>query len=233
MFKFLIPSEPVVLRSPDVARLRSFYSDVLDVCFREDLAGYLVSGSARWVIDDIVAATSAEPTGEIVATGLVDDLDEAAATLAPAGAFVGDAVTLADGSRRATFTDPDGNLVALVQVGKAIVCDIRDVAVRHVSRGVSCGGPFALITVDFVPTAGELRVVSTADRDKLPDYAVAAAVEGMRKVLGESAVEVTFTDGCWHEVDSAERHFTEAGRMAVTNALIRQHFSLSEALPPV
>ena len=226
MFKFLIPPKPVVLRSPDVARLRSFYQDVLDVCFREDRAGYLTSASARWVIDDIVAAASAEPSGEIVATGLVDALDEAAAELAYAGAFLGDAVTLVDGSRRATFADPDGNLVALVQLGKAIVGEIRDVAVRHVSRGVSCGGPFALITVDFVPTVGEFRAVSTADSDKLPDHAVAAAVEGIRKKLGESSVEVVFTDGYWHEVDSAERHFTEAGRMAVTNALVRQHFSL-------
>lgn len=226
MFKFLIPPAPVVLRSPDVARLRSFYRDVLDVCFREDQAGYLISASARWVVDDIVAAASAEPSGEIVATGLVDDLEEAATELARAGAFLGDAVTLADSSRRATFTDPDGNLVALVQIGKAIIGEIRDVTVRHVSRGVSCGGPFAIITVDFVPTAGEFRAASTADTDKLPDYAVAAAIEGIRKTLGESPVEVTITDGYWHEVDSAERHFTDAGRMAAANALIRQHFSL-------
>ncbi|NUP47423.1 MAG: hypothetical protein HOW97_08920, partial [Catenulispora sp.] len=44
--------------------------------------------------------------------------------------------------------------------------------------------------------------------------------------LGDASVEVTFTDGYWHAVDSAERHFTEAGRMAVANALVRQHFSL-------
>lgn len=226
MFKFLLPPEPVVLRSPDVARLRSFYKDVLDVSFREDWAGYLISASARWVADDIVAAASAEPSGEVVATGLVDDLGEAATELAHAGTFLRGAVTLADGSRRATFADPDGNLVALVQVGEAIVGEVRDVAVRHVSSGVGCGGPFAVITVDFVPTAGEFRAVSTADSDRLPDYAVAAAVKGIREALGPWSVEVTFTDGYWHEVDSAERHFTEAGRMAVTNALIRQHFSL-------
>ncbi|MEV0372531.1 hypothetical protein AB0I10_22320 [Streptomyces sp. NPDC050636] len=122
---------------------------------------------------------------------------------------------------------------------------VRDVFVKHVCQ-TSCGGPFAIFTMDFEPLPDDgfapvvfdwpvrdqqrnrdLRRGGRYAREWLPEEFVGALENGVRTALGElpegvrAAARCTVTDARWHEVDSHERGFEQAGAMAVREALRR------------
>lgn len=122
---------------------------------------------------------------------------------------------------------------------------VRDVFIKHVCQ-TSCGGPFAIFTMDFEPLPDDEFAPVVFDwpaRDRqhnrgpkhaaryartwLPDEYVQALENGVRTALDglpdglRAAAWCTVTDARWHEVDSHERGFEQAGAMAVREALRR------------
>ncbi|MFC5745212.1 hypothetical protein [Actinomadura rugatobispora] len=115
---------------------------------------------------------------------------------------------------------------------------VRDVHVRYIKNIGACG-PFAVITVDFEPLPDgvtEFDFVNLVDEADLPPEFAEAVADGIRReLLGDVdyewekplpqagpdalAVQVALTDARWHEVDSGERGFRRAGRLAVRTAL--------------
>ncbi|AJT68407.1 hypothetical protein T261_6805 [Streptomyces lydicus] len=122
---------------------------------------------------------------------------------------------------------------------------VRDVRIFHVCQS-GCGGPFAIVTVDFEPLPDDEFAPVVFDwpvrdrlqnrdpsggrrypREWLPDDLAQALERGVRAALGElpegvrAAAWCTVTKAVWHEVDSHERGFEQAGAMAVREALRR------------
>ncbi|MEU9117165.1 hypothetical protein AB0D04_36790 [Streptomyces sp. NPDC048483] len=122
---------------------------------------------------------------------------------------------------------------------------VRNVEVFHVCQ-TSCGGPFAILTLDFAPLPEDecapvvfdwpvrdrqqnrdLSYNGRYPREWLPDDLAQALEEGVRAALDalpadiRPAVRCTVTKARWHEADSHERGFREAGAMAVQRALQR------------
>ncbi|MEO3825896.1 hypothetical protein [Actinomadura sp. B10D3] len=111
---------------------------------------------------------------------------------------------------------------------------VRDVHV-HYRRNIGGCGPYAAITVDFEPLPDdetEFDFVNFLDEADLPSEFADAVADGIRRELpGDveyewdkplpqagphaAAVRVALTDARWHEVDSSERGFRQAGRLAV------------------
>ncbi|WP_053923532.1 hypothetical protein [Streptomyces chattanoogensis] len=113
---------------------------------------------------------------------------------------------------------------------------VRDVRIFHVCQ-TGCGGPFAIVTVDFEPLPDDefapvvfdwpVRERRRNPEEWLPGEFVQALEQGVRNALDElpddvrAAAWCTVTDARWHLVDSHERGFTQAGAMAVREALRR------------
>ncbi|MEV5571291.1 hypothetical protein AB0L06_14670 [Spirillospora sp. NPDC052269] len=117
---------------------------------------------------------------------------------------------------------------------------VRDVHVRYIKNIGRCG-PFAIITVDFEPSpdgATEFDFVNLVDEKDLPPEFAEAVADGIRReLLGDVehegqkplpqagpdalAVQAALTGARWHEVDSSEYGFRQAGRLAVRMALDR------------
>ncbi|GAA1393314.1 hypothetical protein ACFQZ4_37570 [Catellatospora coxensis] len=116
---------------------------------------------------------------------------------------------------------------------------IRDVHVRLVTTA-ACG-MFAVATADFEPLAPEsgllFEFVCELADSRLPHVFAEAFERGAHESLcafGTSrlptvAVRVRLHDAKWHEVDSSEYYFTDAGRRAAAEALRCQ----VEGGPPV
>ncbi|MFJ9417371.1 hypothetical protein ACIRPT_24775 [Streptomyces sp. NPDC101227] len=118
---------------------------------------------------------------------------------------------------------------------------VREVSITHV-RQTSCGGPFAIVTMDFEPLPDdELSPVvldwPVRDRPEVREQRRAwpedkewvgllerALEQGVRNALDalgpdiRPAVRCIVTDFRWHPVDSGERGFVQAGEMAVREA---------------
>jgi translation elongation factor EF-G len=114
---------------------------------------------------------------------------------------------------------------------------IRDVHVRY-AKNIGACGPFADITVDFEPLPDgmtEFDFVNLVDETDLPPEFAEAVADGIRReLLGDVderakplpqagpealAVQVALTHARWHELDSTESGFRQAGRLAVRAAL--------------
>ncbi|MFI9048889.1 hypothetical protein [Streptomyces sp. NPDC053427] len=121
---------------------------------------------------------------------------------------------------------------------------IPAVRIVHVGNG-GCGSPHAVCTVDFDPLPDEEFapvVVDWTERDRrrnpenwLPGEMARALERGIRTALDELPPDVRAATWCtvtgvhWHEADSRERAFEQAGAMAVQEALRRCGF----VAPPV
>ncbi|MEU9119142.1 hypothetical protein AB0C96_04670 [Streptomyces sp. NPDC048506] len=122
---------------------------------------------------------------------------------------------------------------------------VRDVRIHHV-RQTSCGGPFAIVRLDVEPLPDDefapvvfdwpvrdrqrnrdLRAPAGYPREWLPDAYARAWERGVRGALDalpaglRAAAWCTVVEARWHEVDSHERGFEEAGAMAVREVLRR------------
>ncbi|ARF54358.1 hypothetical protein [Streptomyces gilvosporeus] len=122
---------------------------------------------------------------------------------------------------------------------------VRNVRIRHLCQ-TSCGGPFAIVTLDFEPLPDEEFAPVAFDwpvrdrqrnrdlsgryhypREWLPDDLAQALEEGVAQALRALPADIrpaawcTVTEAVWHEVDSHERGFRQAGAMAVREALRR------------
>ncbi|WP_433476771.1 hypothetical protein ACQPZP_06745 [Spirillospora sp. CA-142024] len=115
---------------------------------------------------------------------------------------------------------------------------VRDVHVKYAKNIGGCG-PYAAITVDFEPLLDgmtEFDFVNFVDEADLPSEFAEAVADGIRReLLGDVeyewekplpqagsdalAVQVALTGARWHELDSSERGFRQAGRLAVRAAL--------------
>jgi hypothetical protein len=96
---------------------------------------------------------------------------------------------------------------------------IRGINVRYVKQ--SCCGAFAIITVDFEP-AYDYEFVSRVSADDLPPEYVEPVGEGIQEAVAGTELErarAVLTAARWHEVDSNEMSFREAGRRAVSAVL--------------
>jgi predicted enzyme related to lactoylglutathione lyase len=113
----------VVLPAEDLARAKKFYTEKIGFEFKDLSAGIIgMAGDGTGVFIYERARTKAEHT---VALFVVPDLVEAVSELRSRGVefeeypelgTVNGVATLPDGSKSAWFTDPEGNILNLVQM---------------------------------------------------------------------------------------------------------------------
>ncbi|MEU6891475.1 hypothetical protein ABZ934_06675 [Streptomyces sp. NPDC046557] len=96
---------------------------------------------------------------------------------------------------------------------------VPGVSVRVVKQ-TGCG-PYAYVVVDFEPPGpgGETEFLHTVPASRLPHEFLPAVWEGIREGLDGVAASVLLTDGGFHEIDSRDEGYREAGRYAGRAAL--------------
>ncbi|MFJ4653133.1 elongation factor G [Nocardia sp. NPDC088792] len=116
---------------------------------------------------------------------------------------------------------------------------VRGLRYRHVKQS---GGPgqFAEVVIDVEPldAARDFEFHSTVTGGRVPPEYVRAVEAGCRDGLADGplaghpvlGVRVTLTDGATHPVDSSERAFRAAGRLALRAALRPEAMTLLEPL---
>ncbi|MEV3988980.1 hypothetical protein AB0J57_08715 [Streptomyces sp. NPDC049837] len=114
----------------------------------------------------------------------------------------------------------------------ALPVPVPGVAVRYWYVG-ACG-PFALFDADFEPPGpdGESELLNLVPAKLLPPEYADALWEGVQEGLRGTTAAVLLTHGRYHEVDSSERAFREAGEMAGRAALVRAGLLPPEEGPP-
>ncbi|MFC8914530.1 hypothetical protein ACFT5C_02055 [Streptomyces sp. NPDC057116] len=109
---------------------------------------------------------------------------------------------------------------------------VRGIAVRYWFVG-ACG-PFALFDADFEPPGreGDSEFLNLVPDRLLPAEYADALWEGIQEGLGGTSAAVLLTRGRYHEVDSSEWGFRQAGEMAGRAALVRAGLLPAREGPP-
>ena len=113
----MLSKAPVVptLAVSDMERARRFYEEVVGLAVEVDVVGtvrYSCGGDTGLAIFE----RPMEPSDHTVAAFEVDDIELEVKELRERGVEVEGVITLPDGTQRAFFKDPDGNIIGMRQL---------------------------------------------------------------------------------------------------------------------
>ncbi len=124
------PLGSILLASTNPTRLRDWYVAAFDPYVNAD--GFLIFGGVALLIDarDDIAEQTAEP-GRLILNFHVDDADTMAARLDELVVTWLAPLEVRDDGRFATLTDPDGNIIQLIELSADYLERQHDARQRH------------------------------------------------------------------------------------------------------